>query len=1065
MLTTTNYSHQNLQGRSFKGQNLTGANFSHADIRGADFTEANLTDANFSHAQAGLTPRSKWIMLLVAAALAALAGGSIYFNLYLSTHHFTITSEYNRFYISIVNTTINAILWFVILRYGLQKALIFVVVTVSSIATIAAILSSIGTSQFKHLPILKYLTLFRSISLNNFIGAVQHGLSGTDVSTLILTAAVLLLTAIVAVFCFSLAKSIGVIASSKNLSKWLFYLTQAMAVIIGGNMSRIHVRRWYSQEMLPQIVIFLFTVTLIYLVVYGCYYASQKVLTRNEEYAIVRNLAVGIAAFRGTSFRRANLTNSRFTFALLKSSDFRDATITHARWYSAEKLDWARLGNTILIAPPVRDLLASLNGSNKSYIGANLKGANLINADLSDANLREADLSEAILENANLEGANLAQTQAIGTNFTNAKLTDAYGLGTWNIDSTTNLEWVHCQQVYLLENFKPGTRDKERRPSSGEFTEGEFTKLFQEVLNTVDLIFQKGIDWKAFTYSFQQVQVENQETQLNIQAIENKGDGVVVVRVEVPPETNKAKIHSEFTQTYQEAKAALEAQYREKLQGQEEKLKEHRQRNANMMEVVRLLASRDVNYEVVPPKAAPIFGKLVILKIGNGDFDNGFNVTLQIGAEGALPSTEIQSHLPPNPEIYELYQDWQTKYRELDSSLRIKKKKGRKTNFSVYDNNCLDCQKSAQRFAKSLNGWLNSQEFRKIKDTLQTKIEPSEEFRFIVKAESMVLGRIPWQLWDYFDSYRQAEIALCTPEYDRWETPTSTILRTKVRILAILGNSQGINVEKDREMLAKLPKTDTRFLAEPKREEVNVHLWDEGGWDILFFAGHSSSEGERGCLYINSKDKLTIAELKYALRRAVERGLKLAIFNSCDGLALAKELADLHIPQIIVMREPVMDRVAGEFLGHFIQAYAGGKSLSGAVREARERLQGLEEKFPCASWLPVICQHPAEVPPTWQRLRGIVAGEDNQELLELVAKLREAVEADLDLPAEDKADVLEQVQFLGRAANSPLEVLSQRQARKALIFIRGAIASLPPTAKLVEVAEELLGAIGRFFGL
>ncbi|MDY6805036.1 MAG: pentapeptide repeat-containing protein [Cyanobacteriota bacterium] len=1057
MLTTTNFSHKNFQGRSFKGQNLAGANFSHADIRGADFTDANLTDANFSQARAGLTPRSKWIILLVAAGLAAIAGGCIVINIYLSIKYLAITGK-NFVYIAVINIIFNTIFWFVILRQSIQRALIFVIVTTCSVVAVTVFFSGIRSDNYANVPVLKYLELFMPLSSYRFREAIEQGLSADSAANLILTLVVLLLTGIIAVFCYYLAKSIAVIASSPKISKWIFYIAQAVAVPAAGGTIKNKVRRAVSPEMLPRIAVFLLGVFLAYLLVYLCNRTAKKVLTRDPEYAIVRNLAVGIAAIRGTSFRRANLTNSHFSSAILKSSDFRDATITHARWYNAEKLDWARLGNTILIAPPVRDLLATLNGSNKSYIGANFKGANLINADLSDANLREADLSEAILENANLEGANLAQTQAIGTNFTNAKLTDAYGLGTWNIDSTTNLEWVHCQQVYLLENFKPGTRDKERRPSSGEFGEGEFTKLFQEVLNTVDLIFQKGIDWKAFTYSFQQVQVENEEIPLNIQAIENKGDGVVVVRVEVPPEANKAKIHSEFTQTYQDALAALEAQYQEKLQ-------DHRQRSANMMEVVRLLASRDVNYEVVPPKAAPISGKLAILKIGNGDFENGFNVTLQIGAEGALPSTEIQSNLPPNPEVYELYQDWQTKYRELDSSLRIKKKKGSKTNWSIYDNNCQDCQKSAQRFAKSLNGWLNSQEFRKIKDTLQTKIEPSEEFRFIVKAESMLLGRIPWQLWDYFDSYRQVEIALSTPEYYSRETPTSTILRTKVRILAILGNSQGINVEKDREMLAKLPKADTRFLAEPKREEVNVHLWDEGGWDILFFAGHSSSEGEIGNIYINSKDKLTIAELKYALRRAVERGLKLAIFNSCDGLALAKELADLHIPQIIVMREPVMDRVAGEFLQHFIQAYAGGKSLSGAVREARERLQGLEDKFPCASWLPVICQHPAEVPPTWQRLRGIVAGEDNQELLELVAKLREAVEADLDLSAEDKADVLEQVQFLGRAANSPLEVLSQRQGRKAMIFIRGAIASLPPTAKLLSVAEELLEAIARLFGL
>jgi CHASE2 domain-containing sensor protein len=71
---------------------------------------------------------------------------------------------------------------------------------------------------------------------------------------------------------------------------------------------------------------------------------------------------------------------------------------------------------------------------------------------------------------------------------------------------------------------------------------------------------------------------------------------------------------------------------------------------------------------------------------------------------------------------------------------------------------------------------------------------------------------------------------------------------------------------------------------------------------------------------------------------------------------------------MIVMREPVPDRVAQEFLKHLLSAFAGGKPLYLSVREARERLQGLEDHFPCATWLPVICQNSAEVPPTWQDL-------------------------------------------------------------------------------------------------
>ncbi|MFB2897573.1 CHASE2 domain-containing protein, partial [Aerosakkonemataceae cyanobacterium BLCC-F50] len=98
---------------------------------------------------------------------------------------------------------------------------------------------------------------------------------------------------------------------------------------------------------------------------------------------------------------------------------------------------------------------------------------------------------------------------------------------------------------------------------------------------------------------------------------------------------------------------------------------------------------------------------------------------------------------------------------------------------------------------------------------------------------------------------------------------------------------------------------------------------------------------------------------------AIKRGLSLAIFNSCEGLGLACQLISLHIPQMIVMREPVPDLVAQEFLKHFLEGFSQGESFYLAVREAGERLQGLESDFPCASWLPVICQNPAESPLVW----------------------------------------------------------------------------------------------------
>ena len=108
----------------------------------------------------------------------------------------------------------------------------------------------------------------------------------------------------------------------------------------------------------------------------------------------------------------------------------------------------------------------------------------------------------------------------------------------------------------------------------------------------------------------------------------------------------------------------------------------------------------------------------------------------------------------------------------------------------------------------------------------------------------------------------------------------------------------------------------------------------------MFFAGHSQTEGKTGRIYLNedtTNNSLTIEQLQASLKIAIANGLKLAIFNSCDGLGLANTLEKLHIPTIIVMREPVPNRVAQEFFKHFLSAFAlSHQSLNLSVRQARE---------------------------------------------------------------------------------------------------------------------------------
>ncbi len=358
--------------------------------------------------------------------------------------------------------------------------------------------------------------------------------------------------------------------------------------------------------------------------------------------------------------------------------------------------------------------------------------------------------------------------------------------------------------------------------------------------------------------------------------------------------------------------------------------------------------------------------KLVLLDI-EGDLNQGASVTLEIREQfRAATQTRQKGKLPPDPTLLEQYRHWQSLYRSLDFLFRIEDLPGQVTNFTRGEA-IAACQKAGEILKDSLNNWLNTPSFRPVREKLLEKLMGDETIQVIVQVEDIHIRRLPWHLWDFFERYPFAEVALSSPAYERVETSAHT--RTKVRILAILGSRTGINIEVDRMMLEKLSeKAETLFLFEPQRRELDKWLWDEQGWDILFFAGHSSIWGETGQIWLNRHERVTIGEIKHALKRAIARGLTIAIFNSCDGLGLANYLESLQIPQIIVMREPVPDLVAQEFLQHFIAAFAGGKSLYLSVREAREKLQGLETQFPCATWLPVICQNPSKIPPKWEEL-------------------------------------------------------------------------------------------------
>ncbi|KPQ36356.1 MAG: branched-chain amino acid transport system substrate-binding protein [Phormidium sp. OSCR] len=368
----------------------------------------------------------------------------------------------------------------------------------------------------------------------------------------------------------------------------------------------------------------------------------------------------------------------------------------------------------------------------------------------------------------------------------------------------------------------------------------------------------------------------------------------------------------------------------------------------------------------------------VVLKL-DGDLEcQGFKVFLEIGVGGQLPQIEMMGYLPANPQLaQQLRHHWRDRYRTIGApyirspesfqtdtdagmTYRIKPKKSfashRETRFVA-------CQQSAQKLAQDFCQWLMSPGFYRLDLCLREELAKDEEIELLIRCDDGDIKKLPWHLWSFCQRYSRTEVSFGSRVTSRVKTsqPKPT---PQVKILAILGHGEDIDTSGDRQFLNQLPQAQVEFLVEPKRQEINAKLWQDS-WDIIFFAGHSQTLGDRGKIYINPQESLEIADLSYGFQNAVKQGLTLAIFNSCDGLGLVQKIEDWQIPVAIVMRELVPDKVAQQFLTSFLTQFSQGDSFRTSVRRAREQLQGLEGEFPCASWLPIIYQNCLDLRLAW----------------------------------------------------------------------------------------------------
>jgi uncharacterized protein YjbI with pentapeptide repeats len=275
-------------------------------------------------------------------------------------------------------------------------------------------------------------------------------------------------------------------------------------------------------------------------------YIGWRVFKADEKDALIDLFSISFTAKGGTSFRDADLTDADFTKATLKSTDLRNAILTRTCFRQAEMLYCIYSEESYLQNTEICRLLVTGQGQAKNFDRQNLRGVNLKGANLIDTSFIGADLDKANLQDADLSRAKLVQTQLDGTDFTGATLTGAF-IEDWGITSDTKFERVKCEYVYMPER-KPDNRQE-------EFADGEFADFIKPIFDILDLYHNQGVDSRAIAISFKQLAENHPDAELEIVAMEKRGQDKFLLRAKITNPADKSELSAEYFTIYNQLKA------------------------------------------------------------------------------------------------------------------------------------------------------------------------------------------------------------------------------------------------------------------------------------------------------------------------------------------------------------------------------------------------------------------------------------------------------------------------------------------------------------------------------
>ncbi|MEL7223491.1 MAG: CHAT domain-containing protein, partial [Cyanobacteria bacterium J06576_12] len=351
---------------------------------------------------------------------------------------------------------------------------------------------------------------------------------------------------------------------------------------------------------------------------------------------------------------------------------------------------------------------------------------------------------------------------------------------------------------------------------------------------------------------------------------------------------------------------------------------------------------------------------------------------------------DLFANQPLSPQLRRNYQNWKRqyiRYYEFESA-QAGPRSGSLTALTTADSSAA-VRNAEDNFITTFLDWLGAGDTRIIERQLQSAlidavqareeedVSQAVEVRVFLACSERFLQQLPWEEWARKlipSSLPPGAIRIIrTSQDDARGLGFSHLLDSlkKPRILAIISEDEDLDTDQDWRVLQSLRAVADVEIADwlpgdPAHviaQKVGDAIRDDRGWDILFFAGHSDDQSNAsGSFKITPTVDLSMNDVRDHIETARNFGLRLAIFNSCSGLAIARSLIQSGI-QAVVMRERIRSDAALAFLDEFCQRFKGHQNVHESMLQACEALRTTERiKFPSGHLIPSFFSPPRARP-------------------------------------------------------------------------------------------------------